>query len=36
MASNWNEIDCGVKVEVLNTDCPVSSKVYWIAEVCFN
>ncbi|CAK8697239.1 unnamed protein product [Clavelina lepadiformis] len=33
MALHWAEIDDGVKVEVLNLDCPVPTKVYWIAQV---
>ena len=33
MSSSWSEIENGVKVEVLNSDCPVASKVYWIAQV---
>nr|CAB3263674.1 MBT domain-containing protein 1-like [Phallusia mammillata] len=33
MSSHWTEIDKGMKVEVLNLDCPVPTKVYWIAQV---
>ena len=33
MSSSWSEIEDGVKVEVLNPDCALASKVYWIAEV---
>ena len=33
MSAHWNEIGQGVKVEVLNNDCPLPHKVYWIAVV---
>ncbi|XP_078495095.1 MBT domain-containing protein 1-like, partial [Ciona intestinalis] len=33
MSDHWSEIEKGVKVEVLNLDCPVPTKVYWIAQV---
>jgi len=33
MSTHWADIDKGVKVEVLNLDCPVPTKVYWIAQV---
>ncbi|XP_070552732.1 MBT domain-containing protein 1-like [Ptychodera flava] len=33
MADNWEDIAVGMKVEVLNTDCDLSSNVFWIAQV---
>ena len=33
MADSWDCITVGMKVEVINTDCPVDGEVYWIASV---
>ncbi|XP_078461372.1 MBT domain-containing protein 1 isoform X1 [Lampetra planeri] len=33
MADHWGDITEGMRVEVVNTDCVVSSKVFWIAWV---
>lgn len=33
MADSWECITVGMKVEVINTDCPVDGEVYWIASV---
>lgn len=33
MGSFWGDITMGVRVEVLNSDTNLSTKVYWIAEL---
>lgn len=29
----WGDIEEGVRIEVLNSDTSLSTKVYWIAEI---
>lgn len=33
MGKCWGDIDEGVRVEVVNSDTNLSTKVYWIAEI---
>lgn len=33
MGRCWGDIDEGVRVEVVNSDTNLSTKVYWIAEI---
>eukprot|EP00058_Branchiostoma_floridae_P012674 XP_002598162.1 hypothetical protein BRAFLDRAFT_123303 [Branchiostoma floridae] len=33
MSGHWSDVAVGMKVEVLNTDCDLPSKVFWIAQV---
>nr|XP_039268137.1 MBT domain-containing protein 1-like [Styela clava] len=33
MSAHWGEIGSGMKVEVLNLDCNLNTKVFWIASV---
>lgn len=33
MGKCWGDIDEGVRVEVVNSDTSLSTKVYWIAEI---
>lgn len=33
MCEHWDDITVGMKVEVLNTNAVLPSKVYWIATV---
>lgn len=33
MGKCWGDIEEGVRIEVINTDTNLSTKVYWIAEI---
>ncbi len=33
MGTCWGDIEEGVRIEVLNSDTSLSTKVYWIAEI---
>lgn len=33
MGTCWGDIEEGVRIEVLNSDTNLSTKVYWIAEI---
>lgn len=33
MGKCWEDIEEGVRIEVINTDTNLSTKVYWIAEI---